>query len=127
MGQKRESDSLKGYKVDITTFEAEGWLGKYHSTTGEAMKEVIKVPTSSIMIQCLFHPSRQVSQTNGGVLARRVAGKLTDAKGGKVTLNEDEHAELKTAVDSFPGFQYHEFGIVDRVHDAEETTLKAAR
>lgn len=119
-----ETSGLDGYIVDLSVLETKGWIGKLYDTeTGEAIVTPIKLPVRQMLINCLFHPGLQISVQNGGILARRVADRILDESSDAVILNQDEWKNLKDAVSTFPGFSHHELPIVDRVLNAEKTSL----
>lgn len=123
--KNRGSKELKGYVIDISLLETKQWLGKYDSVTGKSIIEEVKTPVREILVLKLFHPSLGLTYSEGGREARRVADLIDAAEGDTVTLNEEQYERLRTAVTTTPIGPYEECGIVDRVLEAKETTLKA--
>ncbi len=120
-----ETSGLDGYIVDLSVLETEGWINRlFNPATGEAEMTALKLPVRQMLIDCLFHRGLQISVQNGGIIARRIADRILDEASDAVILNQDEWKNLKDAVSTFPGFLHHELPIVDRVLNAEKTSLQ---
>lgn len=123
MVKKPKSDGVKAFVVDISSLEIEKWAGGFTPKTGQAIKAKAKLPVREILVDWLFHRGLDLTYSNGGLEARRVAELISDARGDKVTLNEDQYKRLKDATVSAPGLSYAEMPVIDRVLDAVEKTL----